>query len=344
MEVSLVGLPHPGTPWPSNSSPSTFLVAKRSGGEAVELLEVVRGAEGDKLGSWLVGDSVLSDGSLNMATKVDATFWALAALERKRAVAMPLDQLLHEVDASSAALLERCIGTRYEHLCDVQKQLGMTIVKLNDDKATEWLVARTERVAAHFAREIQAKSIAECLAGTSSGFVMVGSSTSSSSSPSSMSSPSPPSPSVAVSPQNAAVQREALRRALQLVVDYLQPRWRSLLCERMGFTEKEVAAAEPSPANGAPAKSKTWEELNGYVVPVEEPKVHASSSAAPSTSAPGATGSGSSANVEAPAKKLKPSSNQPQPSLAARKLAAVNTKGMRNISSFFGAKPPAPAT
>ena len=75
----VMDLPQPGLP----SERCLFLVAKAPAGVRPVLCELNR--HSPKYGSWFVGDAVVSDGSLLLATPIDPLFCLLPGLERNAA-------------------------------------------------------------------------------------------------------------------------------------------------------------------------------------------------------------------------------------------------------------------
>ena len=276
---------------------------------------------------------------------------------------MPLDQVLREAFAEAAADVERCLGRAgVGALCDVVAVgNGSECVRLNADKTLAWLNGKVDRLAAFVRDGMSRRDASERLAGKSAMFVLDDDLVEERS-PNANANDNAASASASMAAEAEAwMTREAARVATQLVVDYLPPTWRSRLIAARGFTEREVMSGEPLPrvssASAPPTSSsssssssststsqptnaettstekKSWEEMNGYTAAASS----TTSASNPSAAAPAAT---TATAAPPPAKKAKPTATTL--TLGQRKLAAVNTKGMKSITSFFAPKPAAP--
>ena len=99
--------------------------------------------------SWFIDDSVKSDGSLLMVTKVDALFYAIPYLfEAKHA--SPIDQVLIDEDFPETRRL--CSCSRLEKLdliADCKTTTPFVAWKWNESKALQWLEAKVSKLADH---------------------------------------------------------------------------------------------------------------------------------------------------------------------------------------------------
>jgi len=262
---------------------------------------------------------VQSDGALLLVTRCDPLLMSLALLDERRSQFSPLAQVLYP----QATVLASCVGFDVALVCDVERHGDDAYVRLNDDKAVAWLVKKLERTKTAVLQSlVSAQEVCyivghsnECaalttytqkqaLSGRATGFEHERRS---------------------AEEESAALEvagKEAERRALQLLADYLPERLRDLVvCARSSWSLAAVLAAAAQPAVAQPAAAQktegaSWEEANGYVVPrSEDYKKY---------------------TVGGPAaKKPKPAAVAPAASGAAQKRMEQAAKGSMKIASFF---------
>jgi len=105
-----------------------------------------------KYGSWFVGDAVVSDGSLLLATPIDPLFCLLPGLERNAArnpSFMPLDSLLDEAGEVREALGPLLLALEEQALClcATKKAGGETYYRFDESRALAWLGCKVRALA-----------------------------------------------------------------------------------------------------------------------------------------------------------------------------------------------------
>ncbi|KAI8918886.1 ribonuclease H2, subunit B [Entophlyctis helioformis] len=108
--------------------------------------------------SWAIGDSLIVDGSLHVASPFDPLLLLLPILDLQRTkTAESAGRFLQRSDliySQDFPGLERLADSMHTsilaRICDVQEIEGIsTFFRLNDDKALAWLKAKVDRVAAN---------------------------------------------------------------------------------------------------------------------------------------------------------------------------------------------------
>lgn len=132
----IVQLRHPQT-----GAPAMFLFSPGDG----MVQEVLTFSENKR--SWLIEDSVKSDGKMHLSTPIDPIFLVLPYL-RKTNMAIPLDQLLKDDEFPETERLLRSTGLKHLHqVADRKGDEELNAYKYNEEKALSWLQKKTERVA-----------------------------------------------------------------------------------------------------------------------------------------------------------------------------------------------------
>lgn len=104
--------------------------------------------------SWLVGNSVVSDGGLYLCTPLDPLYILLPALERRaikgtgRGMYTPLEDLL--MDEQYPHIMEMLAVAREQLplICDVQDVGEEKYLRLNEDKVLAWLLCKLDQAEA----------------------------------------------------------------------------------------------------------------------------------------------------------------------------------------------------
>lgn len=108
----------------------------------------------DGLCSWFVGNCVVSDGRITMASQVDPLFLALPHLMKNGARYSPLSQILVHPEAVHTRMIAKLGGIyqQLRHLCDVNDKHGPDCVfyRWNEAKTLKWLKRKVENVATLF--------------------------------------------------------------------------------------------------------------------------------------------------------------------------------------------------
>lgn len=270
-------------------------------------------AESDTGASAFVGDAVKKNGSIYLMVDIDVNLLLLALMEQERSRFIPLDQLLRVEGYSQFVELMRCDGLSLESISDVDSSdPSLTLVRLNDEKALSYLLKRVDRTSKYLLNDQQVNAIEVGGTNTFNG-------------PSS----SPLLAQAKLERRERAAAKEAQRIAMQLLFEFLNDRWRQVLASSRGWTVERILSAEPYQSETPEdddqtmsSKTLTWEEQNGYCVP-------------------GATTIndmrfGLRPDKQATDSKRIKQAQPAQQTLAQKKLAQVNTKGMQSLSSFFG--------
>jgi hypothetical protein len=111
----------------------------------------------DGLSSWFVGDTVVSDGRLTLATRVDPLFLALPHLMRNGTRYSPLAQVLTHPTAMHTRMLAHVDGMaeQLRHVCDVNDKHGpdMVFYRWNEAKTMNWLRRKVQAAMQLFASD-----------------------------------------------------------------------------------------------------------------------------------------------------------------------------------------------
>jgi ribonuclease H2 subunit B len=344
--VTFLSLPHPrhGT-------------AVRFARTGHALLEIQAHAENAQVqpASWLIDNAVVKDGIIYVATPIDPLYMLLSALDAAAGGSGASSSTAESTGAfcdiadvitgSLASLLElpHC-SAGLAHVCDVKDRFGTRMVRFSAAKTLQWLRQKVERTARALQKLGDATGAGSAstgegvaLAATSSSFTIAAPrsstpvlstavSTDSSSLASALSLERPPS-------------EFQLMTAIGLVGDYIDARRFDALCAAFKFTADEIAhrrrkgvasaAASSSSGTGSPL---AFASSGGHSSPFASPALAASVDLDPS--AYHSAGGGGSAADEAEKRKAAEKAQ----TLASKKLAKVDTKGMKSLSSFFGAK------
>ncbi len=363
--------------WPSSSSSSSSSagggtsVARRPPSSTFDIHEVqaVRPNSG-RYASFLVGSRAVSDPALHVSTRVDPLFFALAHLHRPPGVAaaaggggeaapysprwMPWDQALVDVPPVVLRALDAdrgsCDGVggagQLGHLLEVSDMCGddLILCRFAEDRALRWLVAKFERARGAMRRRLHERRRVAAEKRREVGGMRGGSGAFSSSftvvdeeGPRDVAEGGETKGSVDEGEVTGSVLSEEDELstnvgALQLICEYIPTAWKSKLSKEVGLTDAKWMGknCRKSPA------SMIDEEHN------------ASGEKRPRSSWEGSIGQedadallqytqgncAKSASVITPGEKKEVQNAQ---SVGLKKLAKVNTKGMKSLSSFFGA-------
>ncbi|KAK5646277.1 hypothetical protein RI129_004741 [Pyrocoelia pectoralis] len=134
----IVNLRHPNT-----GEAGVFLFS--SANNSVQ--EILTFAEGKR--SWLIEESVKSDGKMHLSTPIDPIFLVLPYLKKYCTTqAIPLDQLLRDEEFPQMERLLKCTGLKSLNMvADRKGDEELNAYKYNEEKTLLWLQKKTERVA-----------------------------------------------------------------------------------------------------------------------------------------------------------------------------------------------------
>ena len=300
-----------------------------------------------KYGSYFLGSHVLGNNNttnnggggaqlLHVATRMDPMFFVLSSLGGAAASAssqnnqkkwQPLDQL------NVPDMIQMTISNnkQYQHVCQVNNQLkggdddddddNMLLYKLCDKQVFQWLTRKQERVYNVMKEQALAASNKVGPAGggaaansaMSQGFNLLDDnqdvvpSTTTTTADVSLTTTTTTTTTTTLEQQLSSTDQTRLRQhSLQVVCEYLNPDWRTKWLQHIGETTESVLLQEEN--KKLPSTKRTWDEH------------HADNN--------------NMNFVDSAEKKKKPDAQ----SVGLKRLQKVSTKGMKSMSSFFGAK------
>ncbi|KJE94358.1 hypothetical protein CAOG_005013 [Capsaspora owczarzaki ATCC 30864] len=181
--------------------------------------------------SWFVGQTVQQDGRLFVSTLIDPLFLALGILTRLDSkMFLDITQALDVQDFPATRVLSTCISPQSaERICDVKDLGGLVVIRLNQERADNWLQGKVTRLAAYLKTTT----------------VAVGSAVQAS------------------SLQRAGTEADYLKYAVGMISEYLDPTCSARLAERNGVQlveEKRAGKATHSERFADEDKEETPEE------------------------------------------------------------------------------------
>lgn len=220
MHPSIIKLKHPKT-----GSAAQFLICPESN-SIHEMLTFK-----DSKGSWFINNSVLEDGRLIMATRIDPLFLILPYLHSesnsKRHMFMELDQIVTDSDYPHCSKLVQILDHQMTcQLCDSKGNEDFKVYRYSEEKTLAWLKSKVERTS-----EYLSTSEVSVSSGQSSSYVRS-------------------------SKPIEAPKEDCLRYAAGLISDYLHPSLSKKMFSDLGIkeenkgkrvSEKENKKEEPPP-------------------------------------------------------------------------------------------------
>eukprot|EP00586_Coscinodiscus_wailesii_P013384 CAMPEP_0172512904 /NCGR_PEP_ID=MMETSP1066-20121228/248038_1 /TAXON_ID=671091 /ORGANISM="Coscinodiscus wailesii, Strain CCMP2513" /LENGTH=328 /DNA_ID=CAMNT_0013292911 /DNA_START=290 /DNA_END=1276 /DNA_ORIENTATION=+ len=277
--------------------------------------------------SHFVGSRVCA-GDLHVTTRVDPLYFILDLLvpaeddsamttsETRRQQWEPLAQLLSGVPEYVMRALRRSGEEQIGHLCDVNNELGDVILyRFNRDKVLQWLRNKHQRVTSAVKNQQMKNNLNQQRRSQENGktqligYIIPEDNILEKDKPQDQ-----PEPSVLSETQ----VREAQQTGLQIVCNYLNEQWVHKLLRSLEMTNTDLSP-ESSTNHSAAKRQGQWDTTGA--VDDEVMKIHQY-----------ATGQGGDGST---AKSLKNSTPVKQ-SAAMKRLAKVDKKGMKSLSSFFG--------
>lgn len=297
-DASVITLPHPGT-----GVDQHFIKIQC---DIYEMSSLSR-----PYGSFLVGSRVISNGALHVMTRIDPLFFILRNLSRDNNCSysshqwQPLDQL----EVPSGISIDH---SQWKHLCAI-KNLGddLILYKFSPEKALTWLVKKQEAAHGILRQQLldnKQSNANENLEGGGGAF----SNTfqlAEDEKELTVKETKPELPTSQLSDHECAILME---ESVQVVCEYLEKEWQCKLRNRLGLQESESAS------NTNKRSRASWEAKPG--------QGDADQLLAFTMGTAGCT-------KEEDVKK-----KEPAKSVALKRLAKVNTKGMKSLSHFFGSK------
>ncbi|XP_004346698.2 hypothetical protein CAOG_05013 [Capsaspora owczarzaki ATCC 30864] len=221
--TSLATMPHPRT-----AESARYVVDTAPDGK-VQLYELQSCDSQPR--SWFVGQTVQQDGRLFVSTLIDPLFLALGILTRLDSkMFLDITQALDVQDFPATRVLSTCISPQSaERICDVKDLGGLVVIRLNQERADNWLQGKVTRLAAYLKTTT----------------VAVGSAVQAS------------------SLQRAGTEADYLKYAVGMISEYLDPTCSARLAERNGVQlveEKRAGKATHSERFADEDKEETPEE------------------------------------------------------------------------------------
>lgn len=256
-------------------------------------------------GSFLVGSRVISNGALHVMTRIDPLFFILRSLSKASHQWQPLDQL--EVPSGISVELGQ-----WKHLY-VVKHLGddLILYKFSPEKALAWLVKKQEAAHGILCQQLldtKQSNEKENLEGGGGAF----------SNNFKLADDEKEHKDKNTTPETtkshlSCTERGFLKEeSVQVVCEYLEKEWQCKLRNHLGLQESE-------PASNTNKRSRASWEANPGQDDANQLLAFTMGTAA--------------STKEEDVKK-----KEPAKSAGLKRLAKVNTKGMKSLSNFFGSK------
>lgn len=253
-------------------------------------------------------------------------FIVLPHLERCKKQFSPIDQILAggDSDGSHLARLAKCPGLDLSFLCDVNDQFGADtlLYRLNEDKVVLWLRAKARRAAKQVRDDRLAMGAASA---TADGFNM---------------------PEVVRAPASSpggteaedSVLPEDMMGAIDLVGEYVSSAWKAKLKASMKVATPEAAPACEAAASAARGGAGGGAAASGAAGGSPAVSAAAAWNAVATESSPDDVKKYTTKRPSDAAEGGVPKKAKSVQSLAQKRLAKTNTKGMASMMSFFGKK------
>lgn len=304
---------------PQYNEPQDYLFLPSTPTKAATILQI---QSLDKpYGSFMVGSRVVSNGALHVATRVDPLYFVLHQLSMMVDTPMTKWQPLDQLDIPCT--IHQCLSSsqQYLHLCTSNHQLGdMVLYKFQEARALAWLTRKYNAAKSVLERQLltQKQHFQQQRSDGGGAFIK---------SFHCVEEEAPLVLSAVDRLYSNAEQRTLEYEACQVVCDHLSPEWSTKFVQHLNLPVSIVSmkTSETATSRGTSGTTpkRSWEGMVGsntqqeleemtmgaVVVSVEKAK-HA-------------------AIVQ---KKFKAQSS------GLKQLAKVKTKGMKSMSSFFGAK------
>ena len=329
IQMQIITLPDPSMP--EKDSQRQYLLIQNRIFELVSLTIHKK----QLYGSYFVGTQVISDGrNLYVASQIDPLFFILyycsSRSDSSECSYEPLDQWWNSNDIPIEIQKATC-ETQLQHICDTSNlpswedgQEDQKVYKFNAKKATMWLVKKYNRTVDSLKKKelLKANEIKKSSRKTKSvNFYLLDEEENAGDEQTSSCSKI-----ISLSPK----QERAVRvSALQAVCEYLSKVWRQLLVDNIQCSNFEISCDEisgtkekknSSAESYETSKKRLHEEIN---VPERQEDIMQ------------AYTMGSTNDDVVYSEKIK--ATKTPKSAAVKRLAKVNTKGMKSLTSFFGA-------
>ena len=272
--------------------------------------------------AFFVGRHVVSDSSLYVLNRMDPLFWILSLQSTDETIKrswQPFDQIKGQFSPEIQAIVPP--ATQFPHLfsvmCNDQTD-NVAYYKFSPSKAVRWLQRKQEAVYQHLLTQEQARLEAKQKEQEAKVKTNGGSTSSSFYVPEDDLVSAAPTTSSKSTSSSIQVDTETIKvQSLQILSAYLTKEWTQKLLESLKLSESTVLL-EPK---------ETKKKIDTTTTP---PLASSSSSSASSKSnIPDKPTSG----------KIKVNPKETPRTASNKRLAKVNTKGMKSMSSFFGVAP-----
>jgi hypothetical protein len=314
----VVSLIHPHT-----NEPQHFLFSDKN---IYEMNSVTR-----SYGSFFVGSRVISNGALHVATRMDPLYFVLHSLskdtQQQQHQWQPLDQL--DIPNSVQEALCRDLN-QYKHICSI-KTLGddLILYKYSQEKAIKWLVKKQEQVLIILKQQLlhakqENKTSTQRLISQGGGafsntFHLVPPDNDDDTSHCQNNNNNDKSEVVLSSTE----LQTAKEQSVQVVCEYLSSEWQTKLLSHLHMSRATVEHTQDADSNKTSASLKRSRECWETTTPGQCDADNLLQLT---------MGTGNHTKEEASAAK-----KQQAKTAGLKRLAKVNTKGMKTLSSFFGA-------
>eukprot|EP00571_Detonula_confervacea_P013481 CAMPEP_0172306040 /NCGR_PEP_ID=MMETSP1058-20130122/7198_1 /TAXON_ID=83371 /ORGANISM="Detonula confervacea, Strain CCMP 353" /LENGTH=400 /DNA_ID=CAMNT_0013017811 /DNA_START=54 /DNA_END=1256 /DNA_ORIENTATION=- len=374
IQFNILSLPDPGN---DDASPIDFMLvssthhrsastpseSKTSQQQPYDIHEIQTVApHSGKYASYFVGSRIISNPALHITTRVDPLFFALAHFQRAMSKGgagaeqlgkwQPWDQALGDLPS----LIMRALNLdpnlninginevgQLGHLIDVSDMCGddLVLCKFSEERTLKWLVAKFERAVEAMRRRLHEKKRRAVETKQDLNSMQGGSGAFSSSFTVAEEEPKDvPGEEKKDESNEEELLDSVLRKVeehsirvggLQLICGYIPTEWKSKLSKEVGITDEDWMGkkknkssastnGEESNAPGEKRSRSSWENIGQ----------EGADALLQFTSG----GSGKSGSVITPGDKKEVRNAQ---SVGLKRLAKVNTKGMKSMASFFGA-------
>ena len=311
-KASVISLLHPST-----GENQHFIVSNK---DIYEMQSVSR-----KYGSFFVGSRVISNGALHVMTRVDPLFFVLASLDATkegRAQWQPLDQL------QVPQVLQDALPDpkQWKHVCAVKNldHDDLVLYKFQECKALAWLVKKQHAAfqvvsqqmleSKRNIRQVTDKLMSEGGGAFSNTFHLIADDDEAENG---MDTTNNAASSSTLSTELTSLERTVAKEAsVQIICEYLSPDWQIKLRKHLHM--EIVEAAVENDESESKKRHASWEANPGQ---------NDADQLLQLTMGTGSTNEDAALSKKEPAK-----------SAGLKRLAKVNTKGMKSLSNFFGAK------
>jgi hypothetical protein len=260
-------------------------------------------------GSFLVGSRIISNGALHIMTRIDPLFFILSNISRTKQQHLqwrPLDQL--EVPSGITVEL-----SQWKHLCVVKNlEEDLILYKFSPERALQWLVKKQEAAFAILRLQLLDSKHSmekENLGGAFSNSFQLADDEKKQEEPATLETTTTTTPGHLSCTERVSLKEESV----SVVCEYLSEEWQKKLRNHFGmqaFAEKTTNKRPRSSWESNPGQDDA-NQLLAFTM--------------------GSAGSSSSKEEDVKKK-------DPAKSAGLKRLAKVNTKGMKSLSNFFGAK------